>query len=281
VYLKISKLNEVTREIIEAYQHYIYDYKIPKTKKQLSTKAKIERLNNVYLFFKYLAEKNIILYNPSAGIELPLVYKHLPGNVLTDEEAQKVLKQPDLNVYLGVRDRAMLEILYSCGLRKKELCNLKTEHIDFKEKTVMIIDGKGKKDRLIPVGESAVYFVGKYLQDVRNILLQCNKKNQNNNTDYLFLSIEGKKLSSLYLGILITGYVKKADIGKLGGCLLFRHSMATRMLENGADIRYIQQMLGHTDIKTTELYTHVSIKKLKEVHERTHPAKLSKLLEED
>jgi integrase/recombinase XerD len=273
-YINIKKLNQITREVIENYQHYIYDYKIKSSGKSLATRSKTERLKNVYLFFKYLTEKNYILYNPAEAMESPVVYKHLPGSVLTDEEALKILSLPDISEPLGLRDRAMLEVLYSCGLRRKEVTNIKIDHLDLKEKTLFILDGKGKKDRLIPVGESALYFLSRYLKEVRDLLLQ---EGQN---DYIFLSGQGKKLDDVYFGAIISNYVKKAGINKTGSCLLFRHSMATRMLENGADIRYIQQMLGHTELKTTELYTHVSIKKLKEVHERTHPAKLSRWLEE-
>jgi integrase/recombinase XerD len=248
-------------------------YKNSRTKKPLGVRTKVERLNNVYLFFKYLSGRNYILYNPAADIELPKTHKHLPGNVLTDEEAQSVLNQPNTVEPLGLRDRAILELLYSTGIRKKELVNIKSDNINLKEKTLFIEDGKGKKDRLVPIGESAIYFLSRYLSEVRPLLLQEKSK-------YFFINGQGRQIDSLWLGISVSNYVKKANIGKTGGFLLFRHSMATRMLENGADIRYIQKMLGHTELKTTELYTHVSIKKLKEVHEKTHPAKLNKLLEE-
>jgi integrase/recombinase XerD len=272
-------IKDITEKTITKYQHYIYDCKNKKTGKTLSIRTKIEKLSSVYLFFKYLAEKDFILYNPAEKMELPRVHKHLPGNILTDEEAKSILSQPNINEPLGFRDRAILEILYSTGIRRSEICNIKLENLDLKEKTLFILDGKGQKDRLIPVGESAVYWCDRYQKELRNLLLQNNRLLKNSSNKAFFLNGQGRKLSSVYLGNLISGYVKKAEIGKAGGCLLFRHSMATRMLENGADIRFIQQMLGHADLKTTELYTHVSIKKLKEVHEKTHPARLSKILE--
>jgi integrase/recombinase XerD len=270
-YADITRLKEITNKTISKYQHYIYDYVNIRTKKPLGIRTKVERLNNIDLFFKYLSRCNYIIYNPAGGMELPRTYKHLPGNVLTEEEVNIVLDQPDISEPLGLRDRTILELLYSTGIRRKELVDIKTENINLKEMILFIDQGKGKKDRILPIGNSANYFLSRYKNEVRPMLHQ-------GKNDFFFLNGQGRKIDPVWLGVAVSNYVKKANIGKTGGFLLFRHSMATRMLENGADIRFIQKMLGHTELKTTELYTHVSIKKLKEVHDKTHPAKLSKTL---
>jgi integrase/recombinase XerD len=172
-----------------------------------------------------------------------------------------------LNAF-GLRDRAILETFYSTGMRRSELMGLGLFDIDRERGTVMIRQGKGKKDRMIPVDERAIAWIDRYQTRVRPELVV----ERGNAT--LFLTQAGEAFTPDRLTQLVRGYVNAADIGKTGSCHLLRHTMATLMLENGADIRYIQAMLGHAELSTTQIYTQVSIRKLKEIHSATHPAKV-------
>jgi integrase/recombinase XerD len=194
----------------------------------------------------------------------------LPKTVLTVGEMEQVLAQPDVSDPLGLRDRALMETLYSTGMRRLELANLKLYDLDTERGTVTIRQGKGKKDRVIPIGERAAAWIEKYLRESRPQLVV----EPDDHT--VFLSNAGEPFSLDHLSALVRTHVDAANIGKRGACHMFRHCMATLMLENGADIRYIQQMLGHADIKTTQIYTQVSIRQLQRIHAATHPARLDK-----
>jgi integrase/recombinase XerD len=188
----------------------------------------------------------------------------------------------DLSSPLGLRDRAILEVLYSTGIRRFELCQLACKDLYSNNGMVLIRDGKGRKDRMVPIGERALAWVEKYKSDLRPVLLVNrgnldksgklhNRANDVNDEGILFLSYRGRQLDIMSVGRIAKTYIQNSGIEKDGCCHMFRHTMATLMLDNGADIRYIQQILGHTSLETTQVYTHVSIKKLKEIHEKTHP----------
>jgi integrase/recombinase XerD len=191
--------------------------------------------------------------------------------VLTVEEVERVMAQVDIATPIGLRDRAMLEVLYGTGMRRMEIANLEIGDIDIDQCVVLIREGKGRKDRLIPLGERALYWVQSYLDKSRPQLTW----NQLEKT--LFLSREGGILNYAWLSTQIAQYVKRAEIGKHGGCHLFRHTMATLMLEGGADIRFIQVMLGHAEMSTTQIYTQVAIRQLQLVHASTHPGALKRV----
>jgi integrase/recombinase XerD len=216
-------------------------------------------------FFKWLARQNYILYNPASEMELPKLEKRLPKHVLSSGEAEAVLALPDIREPIGIRDRAMLETFYSTGMRRAELIGLKLFDLDFDRGTLMIRQGKGKKDRMVPIGERALLWIRKYLDNVRVSL--CIEPDNG----VLFLTAEGDAFSTYRMTQLVRDYVNASNIGKKGACHLFRHTCATLMLEGGADIRFIQQLLGHAELSTTEIYTQVSIRKLKEIHNATHP----------
>jgi integrase/recombinase XerD len=215
-----------------------------------------------------LARNNHVLYNPAADIELSKLEQRLPKCVLTASEAEQVINQTDIHTKLGIRDRAILETFYSTGMRRAELMGLRPCDLDMERGTVVIRQGKGKKDRMIPIGERALAWINRYQVEVRPGLLVGDRAG-----DVLFLTHLGKPFAPDQMSELVAGYVKAANIGKEGSCHLFRHTMATVMLENGAGIRYIQAMLGHAKLETTQIYTRVSIRKLKEVHTKTHPAR--------
>jgi integrase/recombinase XerD len=212
-----------------------------------------------------------ILYNPASEMDLPRLEKRLPKHVLTEREAEQVINQPDINTTLGLRDRAILEVLYSTGMRRMEVINLKLYDIDADRGTIIIRQGKGKKDRMVPVGERALAWIGKYLEDARPELVI------DPDDGTLFLTTYAEAFTKNRLTQLVRNYVEAADTGKKGSCHLFRHTVATVMLENGADIRFIQQLLGHASLETTQIYTQVSIRMLKQIHSATHPtAKLTR-----
>ena len=179
------------------------------------------------------------------------------------------LLTPDL---LAPRDRAILETFYSTGIRRLELIHLGLYDIDLDRGTLMVRHGKGKRDRMLPIGERAVAWVEKYLNEVRPELATAQSEQA------LFLTNLGTLFHPNRLTALVRNYINATNIGKKGSCHLFRHSMATHMLENGADIRFIQAMLGHARMDTTQIYTQVSIKKLKEVHTLTHPARMKRVI---
>jgi integrase/recombinase XerD len=256
---------EVTRPILQRYQRWMYYYR-KKNGQPLGISTQYTRLMVVTVFFRWLTRNNFLLYNPASELELPRTEKRLPKAILTIEEVEKVLAQPDLRDPLGVRDRAIMEVLYSTGIRRKELVGLTLFGFDRDRGTIWIRLGKGKKDRVVPVGERAALWIEKYLREVRPRLAM------EPDDGFLFLSGDGLPLTPGHLSDSVRRYVDAAGIGKKGSCHLFRHTMATLMLEGGADTRFIQQMLGHENLASTQLYTQVSIRKLKEIHTATHPA---------
>jgi integrase/recombinase XerD len=258
---------EITKPILERYQRSLYTHR-KGNGEPLTFRAQHARLIPVRAFFKWLARQNYLLYNPASELELPRLEHRLPKHVLTKAEVEHVLAQPDTSESMGIRDRAILEVFYSTGMRRSELMGLGLFDLDRERGTVMIRQGKGKKDRMIPIGERALRWIDRYQTQVRPDLVI----ERGNAT--LFLTQAGEAFTPDRLTQLVRGYVTAADIGKTGSCHLLRHTMATLMLENGADIRYIQAMLGHAELSTTQIYTQVSIRKLKEIHSATHPAKV-------
>jgi integrase/recombinase XerD len=270
----ITQPKDVTKAVVERYQRWLYHYR-RENGQPLSFSTQHTRLVPVKAFFKWLAKNNHILYNPASEMELPKKEKRLPRHVLSAQEAEAVINQPDIHDPLGLRNRAVLEVLYSTGMRRMELIGLKLYDLDVEHGTVMIRQGKGKKDRMIPIGDRAMAWVEKYLREVRpGLVIEPDDGT-------LFLTTQGHGFATTRITQMVREYVDKAQVGKRGSCHLFRHTMATLMLENGADIRFIQQMLGHAELSTTQIYTQVSIRKLKEVHTATHPAKLQRSKPED
>jgi integrase/recombinase XerD len=265
----VIRPGEITKPMLERYQRYLFHYR-KANGDPLSFRSQYNRIVAIRTWFKWLARQNYILTNPASDLELPRLEKRLPKAILSEREAETVLNQPDITHALGLRDRAILETLYSTGIRRMELINLGVQDVDGERGTLLVRQGKGKKDRMIPIGERAVLWIEKYRADVRPEFV-CGR-----DEGTLFLSRYGEAMSANNLTALVRGYIEQANIGKQGACHLFRHTMATLMLERGADIRFIQAMLGHVNLNTTEMYTQVSIKKLKEIHTLTHPARLGR-----
>ena len=260
----IGRPSEVTKPILERYQRHLYHFR-RQNGRPLSFRSQHARLVPVRTYFKWLTRQNVLLWNPASELELPKLERRLPKHVLTAAEAELVLAQPNERDALGLRDRAILEVFYSTGIRRMELLNLTIYDLDTERGTLMVRQGKGKKDRMVPIGERAIAWLERYVNDARPGLVMPPDDGT------LFLGVTGDELGPCRLSQLVRGYVDAAELGKRGACHLFRHTMATLMLENGADIRYIQEMLGHAVLSTTQVYTQVSIRRLKQVHTLTHP----------
>jgi integrase/recombinase XerD len=260
---------EITRAVLESYQRHVFHYR-KKNGEPLGFTSQHDRLVPLRVWFRWMARRRYILHNPASELELPRTGQRLPKAVLTAAEAEQVLAQAEVGDVLGLRDRAILETFYSTGIRRLELASLRLWDLDLERATVTIRQGKGKKDRMIPLGDRTALWIVKYLAESRPKLVS------EPDEQVVFLSNAGEPFSLDHLSDLVRTYVDAAEIGKRGACHLFRHTMATLMLEGGADIRFIQAMLGHADLKTTQIYTHVAIRQLQEIHRATHPARLQR-----
>jgi integrase/recombinase XerD len=260
----LTEPTEITRPVLERYQRHLFHQR-KRDGEPLTFRSQHARLVALRSWFRWMTRQNHILHNPASELELPRLPHRLPQHVLTLQEVEQVLQQPDIHDPIGLRDRAILEVLYSTGMRRMEVIHLKLYDLDLERGTILIRQGKGKKDRYVPVGERAIAWVQKYLREARG------KLTVEPDAGALFLSHVGEEIGRDQLTLTVRSYVLKAKTGKTGSCHLFRHTMATLMLEGGADIRFIQQMLGHAELSTTEIYTHVSIRMLKQVHNATHP----------
>lgn len=215
-------------------------------------------------FFKYLYKNEYIKSNPVERISPPKISRKLP-EVLNVREINAILEQPDVKDTIGLRDKAILELFYACGTRISELINIKVNDLFLSEEVIRVF-GKGSKERLIPVGSSAIKWIIEYLKRSRPLLAK-NTKSEN----YLFLNQRGTKFSRMGIWKIVRQYVKQAGIEKNVHPHTFRHSFATHLIEGGADLRAVQEMLGHSDISTTQIYTHIDRDYIKLVHKKFHP----------
>ena len=263
---ELHKPEAITFAILERYQRHLFKKKKPNGQ-TITFKTQRHNLSTIQQYFKWLTRQKYIQSNPASELELPRVEKRLPRNILTAQQSEQVMNAPDITLPVGLRDRTILEVLYSTGIRRQELINLNVEDIIMERGLLLVRQGKGKKDRFVPIGERALLWVRKYL-DEAYLQFHCAKSDK-----HLFLTEYGEPMLPKQLSARVRKYIETAT-GKAGSCHLFRHTMASLMLENGADIRQIQKMLGHASIESTEIYTHVTITQLKRVHELTHPAKM-------
>lgn len=260
----------LTKPMLERYQKHLYYYR-KRNGEPLSFGSQHALLTPLKAFFKWLARENYLPSNPASELELPKQQRGLPKSLLSIEEVERIFATVDTTTPYGVRDRAMLETLYSTGIRRMELVNLGLYDVDVSRQTLLVRQGKGRKDRLLPLGARALQWVERYRHEVRPQLAVAHDE------PHLFLTDYGEPWAKNRLGEMVKKYLHHARIDKPGACHLFRHAMATHMLDNGADIRFIQAMLGHSDLSTTQIYTQVSIEKLRQIHAATHPAKVEKV----
>ena len=252
----ITATNKVNREHVS---NFMFDLK----KHDMSATTICRNLAAVKMFHRFLVRENLAKEDPTTLVDTPKLWKRIPS-VLTQAEIESMIAAASGKKNQQVRDQAILEIFYASGLRVSELADLKTTSINYDVGFVRAV-GKGSKERIIPLGKKAREAVQKYLLKARPQLL----KNQAN--DVLFLSRLGKKISRQSLWAVIKFYARKANIKKTIKPHTLRHTFATHLLEHGADLRSVQEMLGHADISTTQIYTHVDKERLKSVHKQFHP----------
>jgi integrase/recombinase XerD len=265
----VHNASQVTASLLDSYQRHLFHHK--KVDGQpLSFRTQSQRLIPVKGLFAWLTRSGTIAFDPAISMVLPKTEHRLPEAVLSIDEVESVLAGPDTSTALGVRDRAILEVFYSTAIRRMELINLHVTDIDFARGSLFVRQGKGARDRFVPIGERARIWVTRYLDDVRPQL------ERRVTHPALFLSATGGAIGPDVMSRMVSAYVSAGAPTKHGSCHLFRHTTATLMLEAGADVRYIAEMLGHQKLETTMSYTRVSMSKLLEVHTRCHPAEQAK-----
>ena len=252
-----------TREWAEVSKFEVRAFLLFLKKKGLSTKTVVRNLVAIRTFFKFLTQEGFLELNPVEELESPKVAKTLP-EILSLKEVEQLLEQPNPQTPLGTRDRAMLELLYATGMRVSELTQLPTQQINL-EGGFVLLYGKGSKERIVPLGKEAMKWVDLYLKTAREKLAKGRE------SPTLFINRSGKGMSRQRFWKSLKAYGQRAGIRKRITPHLLRHSFATHLLERGADLRSVQMMLGHVDISTTQIYTHVTGERLKKVHQRYHP----------
>ncbi|MDD9923656.1 MAG: site-specific tyrosine recombinase XerC [Boseongicola sp.] len=262
---ELTQPQEITKPILESYQRHLWRYR-KKNGKPLGVSTQRGRLGAVKDYFSWLCRQNVLVANPASDLEMPRPQHRLPEQALSENEIESLMNVPDIGDPLGLRDRALYELLYSTGMRRSELVRLKVEDLNQERRTLQIKQGKGRKDRVVPVGQRAMRWMVKYLEDIRPLLLVREDERA------LFLTSYGETFNADVLSRMVSKSLKTAGIKRNGSCHLLRHTCATHMLEGGADIRYIQQLLGHASLDTTSVYTQVTIQQLRRIHSQTHPA---------
>lgn len=254
---------EVKKGALEITRDEIRDYLTLQKqtgKKNATAARKLVTLKN---FYRFLLLEKVASVDPTENIESPKMIKGLPS-YLTEEEVESLLKEPDTSKPLGIRDKAMLELLYATGIRVSELASLTTKGFNEAAGFILVM-GKGSKERIVPVGEVAQDWVKKYVVEARQKILK------NKVSDALFVTSRGGKMTRQNIFLMITSYARKAGITKHLSPHTLRHSFATHLLRHGADLRSLQILLGHSDISTTQIYTHIEQERLKEVYKKYHP----------
>jgi len=260
----LSHLREQgVREIQEAGKFHIRGFLLTLRRKNLNTKSIVRDLVAIRAFFRFLIQEGVLESNPVEELESPKVARTLP-EILTLKEIEQILEQPNLQTHLGIRDRAMLEMLYATGMRVSELTQLPTHQVNL-EGGYVLVYGKGSKERIIPLGSEAMKWVTAYLKTARRTL------SKGKESPFLFVNRSGKGMTRQRFWKSLKEYARRAGLRKRITPHLLRHSFASHLLERGADLRSVQMMLGHVDISTTQIYTHVAGERLKKIHKQYHP----------
>jgi integrase/recombinase XerD len=280
----IDTVAQITPQLMEAYRRSLFHYRNPSTGRPLKFATQASYLTALRHWCAWLVEQRWIATNPAADLRLPKEEHRLPSAYLTHEEVETLLNAVDLTSPAGLRDRAILETFYSTGIRRSELIGLTLDDVDSHRRLLAIRQGKNRKDRIVPIGQRALQWLEKYTLQARPQLLRARRRPTGSGTesrrdsatsdptDTLFLSTLGNAIHPNNLSHLVRSYLNAVGITKRGSCHMLRHSTATLMLEGGADLRSLQTLLGHQQLNTTQIYTHVTITRLREVHEKTHPA---------
>jgi len=261
--LKIFNKWLAGKSLISVNSKHIQDYFSERQKNNISSSSQARILTCLHSFYQYLLANQLIKKDPTEQLSQPKLEKKLPV-FLNIQEVEKLLEAPSSSSLFGQRDRAMLELLYSCGLRVSELINLSYHNINLKEEFIRI-HGKGNKERVLPMGEVAIDYLMKYETNARSMLLK------NGQSDSYFLSNRGSAMSRQNFFYIIKAYANQVGIDKPLSPHSLRHAFATHLVQKGADLRSVQLMLGHSDISSTQLYTHIQNAQLKAQHAKHHP----------
>ncbi len=261
--LKIFNKWLAGKSFISVNSKHIQDYFSDRQKNNISSSSQARILTCLHSFYQYLSANQLIKKDPTEQLSQPKLEKKLPV-FLNIQEVEKLLEAPSSSSLFGQRDRAMLELLYSCGLRVSELINLSYHNINLKEEFIRI-HGKGNKERVLPMGEMAIDYLMKYETNARPMLLK------NGQSDSYFLSNRGSAMSRQNFFYIIKAYANQVGIEKPLSPHSLRHAFATHLVQKGADLRSVQLMLGHSDISSTQLYTHIQNAQLKAQHAKHHP----------
>jgi len=261
---------DVTSSHLLAYQKHLADL-VNRKGRVSSVKVQNHHMIGIVLFLRYLCAEGILAHNPAQHVQYAKVPEQLPRDILSTAEIKKMLRAADVHTVMGYRDRAIMEVFYSTGIRKQELLNLTVDDVNLESGILAVRHGKGGKDRVVPLGRIAAKFLETYINGVRPTLLQIATLDRRPGQKALFLSLRGGPLSKNALAERIEHYRRAAGIGHAVSPHTFRHSCATHMIRNRANIRHVQEMLGHVNLNTTQQYLHLTITDLKEAHHRFHP----------
>lgn len=271
---RIEDVREVTPQVLDDYRAEVLGGRSRGTGAPLATQTIAVRLSIVREYFQFLIKRKHILMDPAAHIELPKLPDRLPKALLDEPQIKAILERPDMETLTGLRDRAILELLYSTAVRRQELVSLDVFDLDLGRGELRVNKGKGRKDRVVPVGKTAAHFVGLYVKRGRPRSLHRLRRGRPIRTSdpALFLSQYGRRMTCGALQWIIAHYVGDVFPGQRMSAHAFRHACATHMVRGGANIRLVQEMLGHSRLETTTIYTRVCPVDLKEAHRRHHPA---------
>lgn len=258
----LEDVEAIEQTHLQAYQRHLF-HRRTANGAPLQRRTQLHLIGAVRVFFQWALREKLVDKSPAADLQLPKLEQRLPQDVFRPDEVAQALDAIDISKPLGLRDRALLELAYSSGLRRAELAGLDLFDVDFERGFVRVRKGKGGRGRMVPVGERALQWVENYLDDGREAV---------RNETALFVSVRGSRLCPDQVGRIARARVVKGGLDRGGATHAFRHSMATALLDNGADLRHVQEMLGHASITATQVYTRVSVAKLKEVHKKAHPA---------
>jgi integrase/recombinase XerD len=262
--MKLADVQAVTTGTAMDFQRWLF-YRPTTRESQRSVGSQNRVLSNLKTFFAFLHQEGVIARNPAEAITLAREPQRLPRNILTPQEARKIIETPDTGTLIGYRDRTIFEVLYATGIRKSELMNLTVADVNLEEELLRINGGKGAKDRVTPLTRVACSFLENYIKAIRPELLAGRQ------SDRLFISRRGQPMARNTVGQMVEKYAKLSKVKKHVTCHLWRHSCATHLLKNQANLRHVQEMLGHRSLATTERYLHLTITDLKQAHRRCHP----------
>lgn len=258
-----QRLKNRNVQIVNAEKVDLLDYISWRVDNGAKPRSTARQLSSFRCFYRYLLREGVIVEDPTANIAMPKIGRSLPQS-LTEEEVDALLAAPNVSELLGIRDRAMLELLYATGTRVSELISLKMSQINLNQGVIRVV-GKGDRERLIPIGDQAQDWLCTFIDGARIKILSEYQ------TEYLFPTQRGDRMTRQGFWYIIKRYAKKAGVKKKLSPHTVRHAFATHLLNNGADLRVVQLLLGHSDVSTTQIYTHVARQRLKDLHSRHHP----------